>query len=397
MAKSSLTTFHWGGGLGSLSFGKTLLWQRELLPGLELTVDMTSSPEIDLTSCLWSRNETAEELTINTPSNVTIDWGDGSDLLENFDCSDETKLKHTYADAKKYKIRLTRNVNWYHANSTQSEPTADSKDMAAFLTKIQVNRTCPIVQYVGTANTTVPGLAFAYCTKLVNVVGNLFNNIPLTSFVYQSLFSNCINLQNIPEFPISDGIVLNIVNMFYNCKSMVGRVKINTKPYNLTQTFYGCEKLTAIDELTATESELDTLMLYKTFEKSGIESISSVYVKTKRLMILWELCAECHNLREIGSFVADHKAINNAYMIGLNDAFLNCDNLTAIPQDFLGNHSAECISYKRTFEGCTGITTSVPHLWDQVSSSFTSANGDPHCFSGCVNAANYDEIPDAWK
>lgn len=85
------------------------------------------------------------------------------------------------------------------------------------------------------------------------------------------------------------------------------------------------------------------------------------------------------------------------------DPFANCVNAKNINYCFLNRGLREvpfgmfgdCVNLEScigTFAGCEYITTAVPELWKNPSIKEHEA-----CFRGCVNASNYDDIPDDWK
>lgn len=67
-----------------------------------------------------------------------------------------------------------------------------------------------------------------------------------------------------------------------------------------------------------------------------------------------------------------------------------CVSLTSIPSG-LFDRIANGTKFVAAFFGCAGITSDVPALWEMFPDSEGSA-----CFSGCVNAANYADIPTVW-
>lgn len=85
------------------------------------------------------------------------------------------------------------------------------------------------------------------------------------------------------------------------------------------------------------------------------------------------------------------------------DLFKNCESVWTFNQTFaftpiegippqLFDSCKNMIEFYHTFEGCTSVKTNVPELWKQ----FPNATGYG-CFRGCINAANYDSIPEDWR
>lgn len=73
-------------------------------------------------------------------------------------------------------------------------------------------------------------------------------------------------------------------------------------------------------------------------------------------------------------------------------AFENCADLVTIGTGiFDGADNVE--NCTAMFDQCTAVTSAVPALWEQWPSMYYY----DHCFRGCVNAANYSEIPSGWR
>lgn len=70
--------------------------------------------------------------------------------------------------------------------------------------------------------------------------------------------------------------------------------------------------------------------------------------------------------------------------------FYYCTNLQSVPDDLFSKCSS-ITDFRNAFSFCSGITSSVPRLWE----THPNANGQ-ECFTGCVNAANWNEIPASW-
>lgn len=71
--------------------------------------------------------------------------------------------------------------------------------------------------------------------------------------------------------------------------------------------------------------------------------------------------------------------------------FIDCVSLASIPSNLFDGFT-QAMDFQGCFSGCSGITSAVPELWV----SYPSADGT-QCFHYCTNAANYADIPSAWR
>lgn len=164
---------------------------------------------------------------------VWIDWGDGDNSGEYIDCTDASKLRHTYHMSVTYlHLRLAGDIRWYtmYENGVMSTYL----NLADVTQEIRVVGTNPIRQYSGYLPSTeygsMPsyelgpmGYAFAYTKLLERVDGPLFNGLDyeitspsyLTNMFAGSRVEHVANLtQGLTPSRVSK---LNLSGMFYNC------------------------------------------------------------------------------------------------------------------------------------------------------------------------------------
>ena len=100
------------------------------------------------------------------------------------------------------------------------------------------------------------------------------------------------------------------------------------------------------------------------------------------------------NLTSIPSVLFDN--INpDGTSISMKSMFAS-SSLTSIPTGLFvkESYNVPISSLESMFEGCSGIVSDVPELWNIAEyEAITHTN----CFKGCVNASNYASIPNSWK
>lgn len=112
--------------------------------------------------------------------------------------------------------------------------------------------------------------------------------------------------------------------------------------------------------------------------------------------------ANCISLQDI----PEHLFINTKYNISIvyvARMFSGCSELKTIPQDILRKNTSlssrlsllDYVAYM--FKDCVGITGTLPNYGLNDTWTGTSLNDWVGLYQGCINAANYDNIPDNAK
>ena len=92
---------------------------------------------------------------------------------------------------------------------------------------------------------------------------------------------------------------------------------------------------------------------------------------------------------------------NNKELVNVSKVFLNSTELTNMP-NFLENK--KITNFSQAFDGCSKLTGSTPtdengyKLWQRAGKQgYPSTINGQHCFRGCTQLDDYDEIPSNWK
>ena len=92
---------------------------------------------------------------------------------------------------------------------------------------------------------------------------------------------------------------------------------------------------------------------------------------------------------------------NNKELVNVSKVFLNSTELTNMP-NFLENK--KITNFSQAFDGCSKLTGSTPtdengyKLWQRAGKQgYPSTINGQHCFRGCTQLDDYDEIPNNWK
>lgn len=92
---------------------------------------------------------------------------------------------------------------------------------------------------------------------------------------------------------------------------------------------------------------------------------------------------------------------NNKELVNVSKVFLNSTELTNMP-NFLENK--KITNFSQAFDGCSKLTGSTPtdengyKLWQRAGKQgYPSTINGEHCFRGCTQLDDYNEIPNNWK
>ena len=390
---------------------------------------------------LYSQNFMGNALADNT--DVTINWGDGTE--EHYTSSNLTngRASHTYTDANSNTtVTITGKCNvigvqgdaklisieeWGYTETTvygfmgctglasiASPEKYTFKNVTSFagtfygcssLTSIPdnmfanyTNATSFDMTFVGCSSlTSIGDYAFANCTNVTSFGGIFAGSTSLASIgdyafancanatSFEQAFVNCSSLASIGNYAFTNCIALkNVEYMFASCPNLA----------NIgAHAFDGCSSVEDFTTLfgrpsasiAKSENQYTTLQCIDTSIKN------SYTVETVSLVIARNL----ENLRTIGDY-AFANCTNAKYFDGL---FADCAKLESIPEHLFEN-TPNATSFKGTFTGCTSLTGNALPLWTRVKTDTTTYKGVPdgyNCYKGCTRLTNYEAIPDYWK
>ena len=248
-----------------------------------------------------------------------------------------------------------------------------------------------------------------------------------------NMFKGCSNLQALPKglfhnFYDNHYVIYNIESVFDGCSSLrkvpddlfEGATLLT--PFDsgvmvASRMFAGCSALSEVPAGLFSNSEFGKIQVAEEiFAESGLEEIPDHFFSTFTICTRFnDAFSKCTHLRKIGDNIFDgcqravqfrsiFRACHNLTDIGkrlfsvLNNAsvfsyaFSGCYSLETLPADLFDMYWSGSPNFDYCFYEDSGITSEVPELWLYYPNSYKSA-----CFSGCTNAANYNDIPNAWK
>ena len=235
---------------------------------------------------------------------------------------------------------------------------------------------------------------FFGCSRLIMIPGDLFQKCSAVEVFYK-VFEKCTALRELPEELFFGNPNLRAVQMvFRDCtglKSIPGG--LFSRNANLESVLNCFRNDTGLAELPEDLfSENPALVSFDGCFAgcAGLTSIPAGLFAHNLNATNFNDCFEgCTGLTSIPEDLFANNVPDQNY--GLRMCFYGCTGLTSIPSGLFAN-VPDGTNLSQMFEGCTGVVGDVPPLWE------THPNSNHYgCFSGCVNAANYADIPSDWK
>lgn len=367
------------------------------------------------------------DITGYNDSPYTIDWGDGT--------VEQNTMSHIYptSNGTEYVVKIKGKVKTFRAYRSISNIVNASIFSCVVEILTPLLRSMSVTEY-SEEKGQVPNLLsmFSWCYLLKKIPRNLFEkiidfeninasgmfsysgleDIPQLLFVgaknwqIDSIFSNCNNLVTINPSVFISGKYRTSSNrgIFENCKNLK---YVYDYPEGVTPYFVGTP-LEIIDcRFVGIESAENAFSGLSTLKQIG----KDLFIGSPGITTFERCFYNCSLLREIpiGLFDGQESATN------FEECFMGNTNVKSIPKDlfedcygaknFIGcfrnsgittvpltlfDGRASGSTFRYTFSGCQQITSAVPDLWNY-------SNDGTECYYGCVNATNYNEIPNDWK
>lgn len=353
----------------------------------------------------------------------TIDWGDGS-VTEN-------TFSHTYPtkNGTEYTVKIYGDAFRFIGSTVYVDKICSC--ITEILTPIKRGMTTQ--NYDLESGTPSYSAMFSYCPLLRQIPVELFDNVKDYEMVLcNGMFQFC-GLENVP-IGLFNGVKNWVISGFYlGCNNLVtipygafaggtfyrgysdrvfeqcsNLIFVYDYPEGSLPTFEGTQ-VEVVDcylkNVTNANSLFNGLTTLKTISNKlfqfcpDLESLDSCFRGCTSLRAIpvglfdglekvtnYDYCFYgCDSIKEIPSDLFEDSYSANSFA----QTFMRCYGLTEIPLNLFVS-CAENSNFNGTFMGCENITSSVPELWNYTD------NGN-QCYNGCINASNYDDIPDDWK
>ena len=186
-------------------------------------------------------------------------------------------------------------------------------------------------------------------------------------------------------------------NILQNCGNVT---KLRTKLYGSYDSIFNMnlseQKYTAMLSYLTNLSEVHRLFDWNNEVIATFTTTCGIFKNNPGLTNIEEAFANS----KLQTIPADEFS-NNKELVNVSKVFLNSTELTNMP-NFLENK--KITNFSRAFDGCSKLTGSTPtdengyKLWQRAGKQgYPSTINGQHCFRGCTQLDDYDEIPSNWK
>lgn len=387
---------------------------------------------------------------LNFKDIVLIDWGDGTETHK----TSTGTVSHTYptSDLTEYTVKIYGQITKYHGYMlldsiycssiteilTPLQQTmrinSDEYDLRGMFSLCPTLKKIPIdlfENFKGVSGVLANGMfsqsgleevpvglfdgmvgahidnIFVGCNSLETVPSGVFTSG--SCYAFSSPFLECKNLKYVYDYPAGtspafDGcdsleiIGCSFVGVTSFESAFEGMTSLKTLTSNVfvlctdatsfKRCFYGCTSLEDIPSGLFDGLEKVETFDYCFYNCKGIKSLPENLFSSAFVCTSFQYCfGACSSLEDIPVGLFDNCFEVTTYF----GTFLQCTSVQSVPSD-LFDDSTKVTVFRNTFFNCSGITSAVPELWNR--SGISDEDG---CYYNCVNASNYDSIPDSWK
>lgn len=353
-----------------------------------ITVNVVTDSDPMILEYTISDIEAEPSIPVGSPSNVYVDWGDGSgDVMYASGNGAFYRPGHTYASPGTYTVKIYGETS---AIMTGSEATGsvitaiESWGDLGFTSmsygmQYAAIRTLPEDTREAFRNVTNFNNAFQHCTNLESIPGRLFAGTEARSL--SAVFSGCTSLKEIPA-DLFEGAenVTSVTAMFMFCSSLETIPDRLFSPLvNLQSAVNLFAECTSLKEIPKNlfDGCSQLTRLTGTFRSSAITTVPES---------LFDDLTELTNIMEI---------------------FYYCESLESVPAGLFDNNK-KLTSVYGLFNGCSSLKGESPytvidgtnvHLYERADypEDFSAISTYSTCFTGCTGLDDYESIPSDWK
>ena len=269
-----------------------------------------------------------------------------------------------------------------------------------------ITEICPI----DTSNATNVFLMFSYCDNCTKFPDMDFSSATETRAVYQ----HCITMVSGPNIIFPTDHDFNLTNFFWGCE------KLETVPlYNLER----CTNTTAMFQEANSNSDM-SLKMVPEFDTSNVTSMGKMFVNCDIKTVpkfdtsnvtdmnnMFEYCeylqaipvldtskvSDMHNIFYECKSLSEIPALDYSKVTRFDGFAHKCENLTEIPEMNIEANVTRCDGM---FADCSGIKSGQKALYDKLSAIGTITN-HTGCFKNCgidtpEGRAQLEQIPKSW-
>ena len=315
-----------------------------------------------------SVNTTIKLPVQGTGLNITVDWGDGTEV-ETVTTAFPT---HTYTAAGTYEIKVWGTCpRWGYASSSTVSTTSNYYTYTQCLTKVKQLGELSAVQY-----------GFAQCKNLTEVSGdNLVTSKTFENVTDMSgMFYNCEGLINLDLSNFDTSKVTSMSRMFDGCSSLTNLDVSGfdtSKVTSMYQMFYVCSSLTNLD-LSGFNTSKVTNMGDMFYHCSSLTNLDVSNFDTSNVTYMGLMFANCSSLTNL-----DVSRFETSKVTNMGVMFYNCEGLTNL--DVSGFNTSKVTEMGLMFAGCSSLTNLDVSNFDTSNVTYMES-----MFRNCSKLTNLD-------
>ena len=352
-------------------------------------------------------------------SNITIDWGDGTQ--ENYETTGYFTHQYSVDQSTEYDIKITGDIKGLNSKELTNyviigvkqwgTSKLESMEYAFYRQPLRTiaNDESGALQYVTSFESTfsncpyltsIPEGLFDNCSKVTDfsytfwrcssltfIPKGLFDNCTqVTSF--SSTFNGCTSLTSIPEKLFDNCTqVTSFYDTFNECSSLISIPPRLFDNCIQVTSFYGtfdkCSSLTSIPPRLFENCTKVTDFSYTFWRCSSITFIpEGLFDKCTKVTDFEVTFGDCSSLTSIPERLFDRCT----KVTDFSHAFRDCSSLTSIPEGLFEN-CTEVTSFFNTFRGCSSLTSIPEKLFDNC----TQVTSLRYAFYGCSSLRSIPE------
>ena len=345
-----------------------------------------------LTADVFSRYNYTVHLPQIIGSNITIDWGDGTQ--ENYETTGYFTHQYSVEQSTEYDIKITGDIKGLNSKELTNyvirgvkqwgTSKLESMEYAFYQQPLSsiANDESGALQYV-----TSFGYTFWGCSYLTSIPEGLFDNCSkVTDFSHA--FGNCSSLTFIPKGLFDNCTQVTSFGLtFWGCSSLTsipeGLFDKCTKVTDFISTFSGCTSLTSIPEKLF-DNCTQVTSFYDTFnECSSLISIPPrLFDNCIQVTSFYGTFDKCSSLTSIPPRLFE----NCTKVTDFSYTFWRCSSITFIPEG-LFEKCTKVTDFEVTFGDCSSLTSIPERLFDRC----TKVTDFSHAFRDCSSLTSIPE------
>ena len=215
-----------------------------------------------------------------------------------------------------------------------------------------------------------------------------------TGLSYASTFADCTNLVTIEKreigFTLGSSNSTSYTSYFRDTLYRAEVSHLFSSRYSATEVFKNCISLKDAGNIVLFKGDgvfegCTSLEKFNNFSSSNFLEIPNCF-------------KGCTALKQIGTYNNSTFDVSGDFT-GTFEGCTSLEDLGEIISKFYITDRGIEVKLDRTFKDCTSLTMEFPKWWEAITPENSNTNYTSHVdtFEGCVNLANYNEIPDDWK